>query len=282
MLVPVKTVQEVRRQLKSFRQDEGTLGFVPTMGALHEGHLSLIRRSINENQFSAVSIFVNPTQFNKQLDFDHYPRNLETDLDIMASFPIDLVFVPGASEIYPEPDARVYDFGGLDKIMEGLYRPGHFNGVAQVVSRLFDIIHPDRAYFGEKDFQQLAIIRALVRQLDLSVEIIGCPIIRESDGLAMSSRNKLLTPGQRTAATGISKALFMAQDLAGTLPVEKLQEKIIRQLNKHPMLKVEYFKIVNGENLQPVMDWSDAGAKIGCVAVQIGEVRLIDNINISS
>jgi len=282
MLVPVKTVQEVRRQLKSFRQDEGTLGFVPTMGALHEGHLSLIRRSINENQFSAVSIFVNPTQFNKQLDFDHYPRNLETDLDIMASFLIDLVFVPGASEIYPEPDARVYDFGGLDKIMEGLYRPGHFNGVAQVVSRLFDIIHPDRAYFGEKDFQQLAIIRALVRQLDLSVEIIGCPIIRESDGLAMSSRNKLLTPGQRTAATGISKALFMAQDLAGTLPVEKLQEKIIRQLNKHPMLKVEYFKIVNGENLQPVMDWSDAGAKIGCVAVQIGEVRLIDNINISS
>jgi pantoate--beta-alanine ligase len=281
MLVPVKTVQEAKRQLKSLWQDEGSLGFVPTMGALHEGHLSLIRRSIKENQFTAVSIFVNPTQFNEKQDFHHYPRNLDTDLEIMASFPIDLVFAPGASEIYPERDTRVFDFGGLDTTMEGLHRPGHFNGVAQVVSKLFYIIQPDRAYFGEKDFQQLVIIRTLVSQLHIPVEIIGCPIIRESDGLAMSSRNKLLTPEQRTAATDISKALFLARDLAGTMPVDRLQEKIILLLNKDPLVVVEYFKIVNGENLHPVSDWSEKCTKIGCVAVQIGKVRLIDNINIS-
>ena len=281
-MVPVLTVQEARKQLKSLWQEEGSLGFIPTMGALHEGHLSLISRSVNENQFTAVSIFVNPTQFNEKHDFDHYPRNLETDLEAMASFPIDLVFVPGSSEIYPVQDTRVFDFGGLDKTMEGLNRPGHFNGVAQVVSKLFDIIRPDRAYFGEKDFQQLSIIRALVRQLDIPVEIIACPIIREADGLAMSSRNKLLTPGQRTAATGVSKALFRARDLAETLPVDKLQEKIIHLLNKHPLVEVEYFKIVDGETLQQVSDWSEAGAKIGCIAAQIGKVRLIDNINISS
>jgi pantoate--beta-alanine ligase len=282
MLVPVKTVQDARRQLKSLWQDEGSLGFVPTMGALHDGHLSLISRSINENPFTAVSIFVNPTQFNEVNDFNQYPRNLETDLEIMASFPIDLIFTPGASEIYPEPDTRVFDFGGLDKTMEGLHRPGHFNGVAQVVSRLFDIIQPDRAYFGEKDFQQLAILRAMVRQLGTPVEIIPCPIIRESDGLAMSSRNKLLTPEQRKAATGISKALYRARDLAGSLPVDKLQEKIIRLLNNQPLIKVEYFMIVNGENLEPVKNWTEPGAKIGCIAVQLGKVRLIDNINISS
>jgi pantoate--beta-alanine ligase len=282
MLLPVKTIQEARKQLTSLREGEGSLGFVPTMGALHEGHLSLIRRSVNDNQFTAVSIFVNPTQFNEPHDFDQYPRNLETDLEIMASLPIDLVFVPGASEIYPEPDTRVFDFGGLDKTMEGLHRPGHFNGVAQVVSKLFDIIRPDRGYFGEKDFQQLAIIRAMVRQLDTPVEIIGCPTIREADGLAMSSRNKHLTPEQRTAATRISKTLLRAKDLSGTLPVDKLQEKIISLLGEHPLLKVEYFNIVDGENLQPVRDWSAPGSKIGCVAVQIGKVRLIDNINISS
>lgn len=282
MLVPVKTVQEARRQLKSLWQAEGTLGFVPTMGALHEGHLSLIRRSVDENQFTAVSIFVNPTQFNEQHDFNQYPRNLDTDLEILASFPIDLVFAPGVSEIYPEPDKRVFDFGGLDSTMEGEHRPGHFNGVAKVVSKLFDIIHPDKAYFGQKDFQQLAIIRVLVRQLDIPVEIIGCPIIREPDGLAMSSRNKRLTPEQRTAASRISEALFLAKELAGTLPVEKLQEKIIRLLNKYPLLEVEYFIIVKAENLKPVSDWSESGPMMGCIAVRIGMVRLIDNINISS
>lgn len=282
MLVPVKTVQEAKRQLKSIWQAEGTLGFVPTMGALHEGHLSLIRRSLENNQFTAVSIFVNPTQFNEQHDFDHYPRNLDTDLEILASFPIDLVFAPGASEIYPEPDTRVFDFGLLERTMEGMHRPGHFNGVAQVVSKLFDIIHPDRAYFGEKDFQQLSVIRALVRQLDIPVEIIGCPIIREPDGLAMSSRNKLLTPEQRSAASRISEALSLAKELAGTLPVKKLREKIIRRINHHPMLEVEYFMIVNGDNLEPLRDWSESGPIMGCIAVQIGMVRLIDNINISS
>lgn len=282
MLVLVKTIQEAKKQLKPLWKEEGYLGFIPTMGALHEGHLSLIRRSINENQFTAVSIFVNPTQFNEEQDFNLYPRNLETDLEIISSLPIDLVFAPGASEIYPEPDTPVFNFGELDKTMEGENRPGHFNGVAQVVSKLFEIIRPDRAYFGEKDFQQLAIVKALVKQLGNPVEIKGCPIIREEDGLAKSSRNKRLTPAQRTAATSVSKALFRAFELAGTMPVDKLQEKIIRQLNRHPLVEVEYFKIVDKENLQQVSDWSDTDAIIGCIAVQIGEVRLIDNINISS
>lgn len=251
------------------------------MGALHEGHLSLIRQSVKDNPFTAVSIFVNPTQFNNQLDFDRYPRNLMSDLEILASFPIDLVFVPGESEIYPEPDKRVFDFGDLDKTMEGLHRPGHFNGVAQVVSKLFDMIKPDRAYFGEKDFQQLAIIRSLVRQLDLPVEIIGCPIIREADGLAMSSRNQLLTTPQRSASAGISAALFKAREKAGSCPVDEVREQVIASLNDHPLMQVEYFEIVDAENLQPVREWSDPGSKVGCIAVQIGNVRLIDNINIS-
>lgn len=281
MLVLIKTIKEARKQLKPLWQKEGYLGFIPTMGAIHEGHLSLIRRSINENQFTVVSIFVNPTQFNEEQDFNLYPRNLETDLEIMSSLPIDLVFAPGVSEIYPEQDTRVFDFGELDKTMEGAHRPGHFNGVAQVVSNLFEIIRPDRAYFGEKDFQQLAIVKALVKQLGNPVKIIACPIIREEDGLAMSSRNKRLTPAQRTAARSISKALFRAQKLAGTMSVNKLQEKIIRQLNRHPLIEVEYFKIVDKENLQQVSEWSDTDTIIGCIAVQIGEVRLIDNINIS-
>ncbi len=281
MSVLVKTIKEARKQLNPLWQEEGYLGFIPTMGAMHEGHLSLIRRSINENQFTAVSIFVNPTQFNEEQDFNFYPRNLEADLKIMSSLPIDLVFAPGASEIYPEPDTRVFDFGELDKTMEGEHRPGHFNGVAQVVSKLFEIIRPDRAYFGEKDFQQLAIVKALVKQLGNPVEILACPIIREEDGLAMSSRNKRLTPAQRTAARSVSKALFRANELAGTMSVDKLQEKIIRQLTRHPLIEVEYFKIVDKENLQQVSDWSDTDAIIGCIAVQIGEVRLIDNINIS-
>ena len=279
--VLVKTILEAEEQLRSLREQDGALGFVPTMGALHEGHVSLIRCSAEDNRFTAVSIFVNPTQFNEQRDFKRYPRNLEKDLKILSTLPVDLVFAPSVSEIYPEPDNRVFEFGDLDKTMEGLHRPGHFNGVAQVVSRLLDIIRPDSAYFGEKDFQQLAIIRALVQQFGFPVEIIGCPIIREEDGLAMSSRNKLLTPEERKAAAGIPRALTRAQELAGKLPVDKLQEEIIQQLNTDPLVKVEYFQIVCREDLQPVRNWSEPGAKIGCVAVRIGKVRLIDNVNIS-
>jgi pantoate--beta-alanine ligase len=279
--VLTKTILETGEKLASIRRQEGTLGFVPTMGALHEGHLSLIRRSTKDNRFTAVSIFVNPTQFNEPHDFDHYPRNLEEDLESISSLPVDLVFAPAASEIYPEPDTRVFDFGDLDKTMEGLHRPGHFNGVAQVVSKLLDIVQPDKAYFGEKDFQQLVIVRELVRQLEIPVEIIGCPIIREADGLAMSSRNQLLAPAQRRAATGISSALFRAQELAGRMPVEELREKIQNLINEDPLMKVEYFEIVAREDLKPVREWSEDGAKIGCVAVQIGKVRLIDNVNIS-
>ncbi len=281
-MLPVKTILDARNLLKHLQQEEGSLGFVATMGALHEGHLSLVNRSVNDNKFTAVSIFVNPTQFNEKHDFIQYPRNLEDDLEILSPYPIDLIFAPEALEMYPEPDTRTFDFGGLDKTMEGKQRPGHFNGVAQVISRLFDIIRPDRAYFGEKDFQQLTIIRELVRQLDLPVEITGCPIIREADGMALSSRNKHLTPEQRTAAAGISKALFLARDLAGKLPIDKLQEQIISLVNDHPLMQVEYFEIVHEENLQGVRNWSEAGGKIGCIAVQVDKVRLIDNINFSS
>ena len=281
-MLPVKTILDARNLLKHLQQEEGSLGFVATMGALHEGHLSLVNRSVNDNKFTAVSIFVNPTQFNEKHDFIQYPRNLEDDLEILSPYPIDLIFAPEALEMYPEPDTRTFDFGGLDKTMEGKQRPGHFNGVAQVISRLFDIIRPDRAYFGEKDFQQLTIIRELVRQLDLPVEITGCPIIREADGMALSSRNKHLTPEQRTAAAGISKALFLARDLAGKLPIDKLQEQIISLVNDHPLMQVEYFEIVHKANLQGVRNWSEAGGKIGCIAVQVDKVRLIDNINFSS
>ena len=204
-------IDETRKFLSVFRKQGKSIGLVPTMGALHEGHLSLIDASLRSNDITVISIFVNPTQFNDRKDFEKYPRDLDKDLELIRLKGCDLVFAPSEEEIYPEKDTRVFDFGTLDKYMEGKYRPGHFNGVAQIVSRLFDIIEPDRAYFGEKDFQQLVIIKNLVQQLNLPVEIVPCPIIRESDGLAMSSRNRLLTPEQRKSASKISKVLLTGQ-----------------------------------------------------------------------
>ena len=252
------------------------------MGSLHDGHISLVKRSIEENNSTVVSIFVNPTQFNENQDFNSYPRNMKEDLEILERFPVDLVFAPTSREIYPEPDTSRFDFGRLDSIMEGKHRPGHFNGVAQVVSKLFGIIEPDYAYFGEKDFQQLAIIRKLVDEMNLPVRIIGCPIIREADGLAMSSRNKLLSPDERKSAARISQALFRAKEEAGHIPVEVLIEQTIQYVHQDPRLKVEYFEIVDERNLDPVRNWTENHRKIGCIAVQIGSVRLIDNMDFSS
>jgi len=272
------TVAELQIVLTQEKKENKSIGFVPTMGALHEGHIALVKRCAAENDFSVVSIFVNPTQFNNPNDLLRYPRTLEADYALLQSADADLVFVPSEKEIYPEPDRRRFDFGSLETIMEGAFRPGHFNGVAQVVSRLFEIVKPDRAYFGEKDFQQLAIIKALVRQLNLPVEIIPHPTVREPDGLAMSSRNSLLTPVQREKAAAISQALFESKKNKDRLSISEIKSEVISQINSVPELRVEYFDIVDSETLQPVRNWDDSKRITGCIAVYAGEIRLIDNI----
>lgn len=255
-----------------------TVGFVPTMGALHEGHLTLVRRCAAENDVCVVSIFVNPTQFNNKHDLETYPRNLEADIKLLQSAGCDVLFAPSESEIYPEPDTRRFDFGTLDKVMEGAYRPGHFNGVAQVVSRLFNIIKPTRAYFGEKDFQQLAIIREMVKQYNVPVEIVGCPIAREESGLALSSRNQRLSAEGKAAALSISKALFGSVYLKNEKSVSELKSWVIDKINSDPMLEVEYFDIVDSLSLKSIENWDETDNAVGCVTVYCGDVRLIDNI----
>lgn len=255
-----------------------TVGFVPTMGALHEGHLTLVRRCAAENDVCVVSIFVNPTQFNNKHDLETYPRNLEADIKLLQTAGCDVLFAPSESEIYPEPDTRRFDFGTLDKVMEGAYRPGHFNGVAQVVSRLFNIIKPTRAYFGEKDFQQLAIIREMVKQYNVPVEIVGCPIAREESGLALSSRNQRLSAEGKAAALSISKALFGSVYLKNEKSVSELKSWVIDKINSDPMLEVEYFDIVDALSLKSIENWDETDNAVGCVTVYCGDVRLIDNI----
>lgn len=273
----VRTKEELQEQLKVLNK-KGSIGFVPTMGALHNGHLSLVEQAGYENGVVVVSIFVNPTQFNDPGDLIRYPRNLEADLKLLGTIGCQLVFAPSVQEIYPEPDNRNFNFGPLEQVMEGTHRPGHFNGVAQVVSKLFEIVNPDRAYFGLKDFQQLAVIRKLVKQLEIPVEIVPCPIVREKSGLAMSSRNELLSAEERENAALIYQALLQAQNLAGQISVRELEKRVTATINKNPFLSVEYFEIVDSENLQPVNTWDEKGEKIGCIAVYCGKVRLIDNI----
>lgn len=255
-----------------------SIGFVPTMGALHKGHLSLVKYSKENNDITIVSVFVNPTQFNDKDDLKKYPRNLTADADMLEKAGVDFLFAPSENEMYPEPDTRTFSFGNLDSVMEGSHRPGHFNGVAQIVSKLFDAVSPTRAYFGEKDFQQLAIIKQLVLQYNYPVQIIACPIIRESDGLAMSSRNTLLNPVQRKNSVLISKTLFESRNKANELSVEKLKEWVINTINSNTELNVEYFEIVDDTFLMPVKLWSEPVVKYGCIAVKVGKIRLIDNI----
>lgn len=256
------------------------MGMVPTMGALHEGHLSLVRQSITETGVTVVTIFVNPTQFNDKKDLEKYPRNIKVDLQVLQQIlrQDDLVFIPDVPEIYPEEDTRVFDFGHLDKTMEGQFRKGHFNGVAQVVSKLFEIVTPDKAYFGEKDYQQLAIIKQLVKQKNYPVVIVSCPIVREADGLAMSSRNQRLNGREREEAAWIHKILTQAVQKADHMGIEELKKWVIDTLNEYSLLQVEYFDIVDGSQLTPVQTWSEKGKKIGCIAVWAGKIRLIDNI----
>jgi pantoate--beta-alanine ligase len=250
------------------------------MGALHKGHLSLLDYARKENDISSCSIFVNPIQFNNPEDLKKYPRNIEKDLSMLEEKGCDAVLVPSVDEIYPEPDNTVYDFGHLDKVMEGKFRPGHFNGVAIVVRRLFEIFEPDRAYFGEKDFQQLVIIQHLVRQLKLNIEIIPCPIIREDDGLAMSSRNVRLNPKQRQKAPVIYQTLLDAKYEAINQPLEKIKEHVRDIINKQGEMKLEYFEIVDTDTLLPVDSMSGGKSSIACIAVYLGDVRLIDNIRL--
>jgi pantoate--beta-alanine ligase len=277
MLV-VKSKSELRKILESQKKTGKTIGFVPTMGALHKGHMSLIQMCRINNDISIASIFVNPTQFNDKNDLKNYPRTLEMDLARLENEKCDIVFNPEVEEMYPEPDKRIFDFGILDKVMEGEHRPGHFNGVAQIVSKLFDAVMPDNAYFGQKDFQQLTIIRQLVRDLKMPVHIVACPIIRESDGLAMSSRNQLLGKNERQAAPVISKSLLKALELKEIMDVKELRNWVIQQVNENPFLVTEYFEIVDDIALHPVRYWQEFENIVGCIAVKAGNIRLIDNI----
>jgi len=273
----LNTVAETRLYLDKEKKLNKTIGFVPTMGALHQGHLELVKQARKENDVVVVSIFVNPIQFNNKEDLEKYPRTFENDAALLESVGCDLIFYPTVKEMYPEPDTTIYDFGNLDKVMEGKHRPGHFNGVAIVVKRLFDIINPDKAYFGEKDFQQLAIVKAMVAQLNLPVIIIPCETVREKDGLAMSSRNTRLEPNERNLAPFIYLTLSKAKEKAKYTNVKELEQWVVNEFNKHKEFKIEYFEIVDSITLQPINDFKDKSA-IGCIAVFMGDIRLIDNI----
>lgn len=255
-----------------------TIGFVPTMGAIHEGHLSLVRNSVQENDITVVSVFVNPKQFNNPEDLEKYPRNTEKDLQLLKNTGCDIVFVPAVKEIYPDKEQESFSFGHFEEVMEGKHRPGHFNGVAQVVSRLFRMVKPTKAYFGNKDFQQVAIIKKMVDMFDFQIEIVACPIVREKDGLAMSSRNVLLKEEERKSAAQISQTLFHARDLNRSKKVDYIRNWVIDSLNKIPHLEVEYFDLVDNIKLMPVNEWDDKLQITGCIAVNAGNVRLIDNV----
>ena len=270
--------EELRRALGS--RDRSGIGFVPTMGALHAGHRSLVERARRECATVVVSVFVNPTQFNDKTDLKNYPRTPEADLRLLEEVGADYVFMPSVEEVYPEPDTRTFDFGMIDKVMEGATRPGHFNGVAQVVSRLFDLVKPAKAYFGEKDFQQIAVIREMVRQLRIPVEIIPCPIVRGEDGLALSSRNTLLDTDHRTAAPYISKVLKAAVEKSHQTTPDQLAAWVTAQVESNPLLKVIYFQVVDAATMQQVRTWEESPAIQGCIAVQAGDIRLIDNIKL--
>ena len=272
------SVRALRAELEQV--DAAGIGFVPTMGALHAGHRSLVERARKENDVVAVSVFVNPTQFNDRNDLHRYPRTPEADARLLEEAGADLVLMPSVEEIYPEPDTRQFDFGQIDKVMEGATRPGHFNGVAQVVSRLFDIVRPARAYFGEKDFQQIAVIRAMTAQLQLPVEIVGCPFVRDASRPALSSRNQLLDAAHRAAAPHIYATLRAAAEKSHTLTPAQLKAWVIEETERNPLLEVIYYQSVDALTMQEVDAW-DAAARIqGCIAVQAGEIRLIDNIRI--
>lgn len=274
-------IVDLQNELFEVRKEGKEIGLVPTMGALHEGHASLVRRSVKENGATVVSVFVNPTQFNDKTDLKNYPRNLEADCKLLEECRADYVFAPSVEEMYPEPDNRHFDLPPVTTVMEGAHRPGHFNGVCQVVSRLFYIVRPTRAYFGEKDWQQIAVVKALVKFLNLDVQIVECPIVREPDGLARSSRNTLLSKEEREVlAPHIYKALKESVDYAKTHTVKETHDYVVNELNAIDGLEVEYFAIVDGNTLQDVDSWESSPYVVGCITVYCGKapIRLIDHI----
>ncbi len=274
----IREVALLRRRVEEEKQCGRSVGLVPTMGALHAGHVSLIDRARKENDIVVVSVFVNPTQFNNPEDLRTYPRTEEADCEKMTNAGVDIAFIPSVEEVYPEPDTRVFDLGPVAEVMEGPMRPGHFNGVAQIVSKLFDMVQPHSAYFGEKDFQQIAVIRRMVELEGFNIEIIDCPIMREADGLAMSSRNVRLTSSQRQIAPAIHKALVASQDYALSHTVAETKQSVINEINAQPEMEVEYYEIVDSLTMQPIANWDDSKCPVGCITVYCGEVRLIDNI----
>lgn len=276
----IKTQKDLAKVLDQLRAEGKTIGLVPTMGALHAGHASLVCRSVNENDITVVSVFVNPTQFNDKKDLENYPRDVVADEKLLQSLGATIAFVPEVTEMYPEPDTRHFSYPPIDTVMEGARRPGHFNGVCQIVSKLFYAVKPDKAYFGEKDFQQIAVIRAMVNDLKIPVEICPCPIVRQEDGLALSSRNALLNEDERKIALNISKTLKESVEYAAQHGVEETQKYVVETLNAIEGLEVQYFEIVDGISLQKVADWKDSNYIVGCITVFCGHipVRLIDNI----
>lgn len=281
-MIILRTVNDVREFVARERGRGASVGLVPTMGALHEGHLSLVERAVKGNDVSIVSVFVNPTQFNNPTDLSTYPRQEEEDFKLLAQSGVTAVFAPPVEEVYPGgPDAQpkhVFDLGMAAEVMEGKYRPGHFQGVAQIVSLLFRIVAPDRAYFGEKDFQQIAVIRNMIKSEGINVDIIACPIKRADDGLALSSRNSLLTPEQRRIAPEIHAALKYSVEYSKSHSVRATHDTVVERLNAVPELEVEYFEIVDGRTLAPIDEWEESPWVVGCITVYCGKVRLIDNI----
>ena len=277
-MIVYRTKDDLTGHLLSLKNKDLTVGLVPTMGALHAGHASLVERAAFENDLVVVTIFVNPTQFNDPSDLEHYPRTLDQDLEMLRSLRADLVFVPSVREMYPGKDTQTFDLGGLDRVMEGAYREGHFNGVAQIVSKFFLMIHPDRAYFGQKDFQQLVIVRRLVNILNLDLSVVSCPIIREKDGLAMSSRNVRLSKEERKLAPFIYETLVQAREQKETLSPEQVKEWVRLRFLEQPLMRLEYFEIVEDKGLTSIQTWEEKVNKVGCLAVHLGKVRLIDNL----
>lgn len=274
----INTIKDLKAALSASKSTGKKVGLVPTMGALHAGHASLVKRSVKENDVTVVSDFVNPTQFNDKNDLANYPHQLDADIRLLESCGATYLFAPSVEEMYPEPDTRHFSFPPVDTVMEGARRPGHFNGVCQIVSKLFMAVEPDRAYFGEKDFQQVAVIRAMVKALHFNLEIVACPIIREADGLALSSRNQLLSAEERKNALNISKTLFASQEYSKSHSVAETQKYVEDGIAAVDGLKLEYFEIVDGITLQKIAKWEDTAYSVGCITVFSGKIRLIDNI----
>lgn len=276
----VQTIEVLQERLSAARKEGKKVGLVPTMGALHQGHASLVERSVAENDVTVVSVFLNPTQFNDKTDLEKYPRTLDADCALLEKLGTTYVFAPSVQEMYPEPDTRKFSYAPIDTVMEGAFRPGHFNGVCQIVSKLFSIVDPDKAYFGEKDFQQIAVIRAMVKDLKFKVEIVPCPVVREENGLAMSSRNTLLTDEERKIAANISKILFKSKNFASNHTLEETKKYVVDSINAIVGLEVQYYEIVDGTTLQTVRKWSDSDYIVGCITVFCGSqpIRLIDHI----